>query len=238
MKNCPVCGAQIQDTDMVCPVCGAQQVVSQEGFDQAAQQYQQGYVDPAMQFQQAGDMAQAQYGVDPYTQPQGMAPIPEKSGNGKKIALICGIVAAVAVVALVLILFVFKKGSGGDSPKEVAQRCVDALFDGDADEVFACFPDKMLTSSEKEQLKSALEYMTMFSSMIKDVKAGSETKITGSEAERYIQQVKEEYGIDVDEVASVPITYSMEFMGEKQSQTMDVVCGKIDGKWYVIGGIN
>ncbi|HCA21820.1 MAG TPA: hypothetical protein DEO87_05540, partial [Lachnospiraceae bacterium] len=22
MKNCPVCGAQIQDTDMVCPVCG------------------------------------------------------------------------------------------------------------------------------------------------------------------------------------------------------------------------
>lgn len=237
MKNCPVCGAQLQDTDMVCPVCGAQ-VGAQEAYDQGAQQFQQGVVDPAMQYQQdMGGMAQ-QYGVDPYTQPQGVMPEAPKSGNGKKIAIIAGIAVAVVAIALVLIFVVFKKGSGADSPKEVAQRCVDALFDGDSDEVFKCFPDGMITSDEKAQLESVLQYMTMFKSMIKSVKAGSETKITGSEADEYISKIKSEYNITVDEVATVPITYEMEFMGQSEKQTMDVVCGKVDGKWYVIGGIN
>ncbi|MBQ6229621.1 MAG: zinc-ribbon domain-containing protein [Eubacterium sp.] len=247
MKNCPVCGAQLQDTDMVCPVCGAQQVVSQEGFDQAAQQVQQyvdpamqqaqQYVDPAMQYQQ-DPYAQNQYGIDPNTQPQGMVPPAPKSGNGKKIAIIAG--CAVAVIGiLVAVYFLFiKGGSGADSPKAVAKKCVDALFDGDADEVYSCFPDGMLTSEEKESLKSALSYMQMFSSMITDVKAGSEKKLSGSEAQQYIDQIKSEYNIDVKEVASVPVTYTMEFMGAKETQTMDVICGKVGSKWYVIGGVN
>ena len=234
MKICPVCGAQIQDTDMVCPVCGAQ-LAAQE----AVQQFQQGVVDPAMQYQQDMSGMANQYGVDPYTQPQGMMPEPPKSGNGKKIAIIAGIIAAVAAIACVLIFVVFKKdGKGSSSAKAVAQRCVDALFDGDSDEVLKCFPEGMMSSEEEKLLKESLQYFTMFSSMIKSVKAGSEKKITGAEADQYISQFKNQYNVSVDEVASVPVTYEMEFMGETSSQTMDIICGKIDGKWYVISGVN
>ena len=248
MKNCPVCGAPLQDTDMICPVCGAQQVVSQEGFDQASQQAQQyfdpaaqqaqQFVDPAMQYQGGADFGQNPYGIDPSTQPQGMVPPAPKSGNGKKIAIIAG--CAVAVIGiLVAVYFLFiKGGSGAGSAKGVAEKCVNALFDGDADEVYDCFPDGMLKSEEKETLKQALSYMQMFSSMIKDVKAGSEKKLSGDEAQYYIDNMKSQYNITIDEVATVPVTYTMEFMGTTESQTMDVICGKIGSKWYVIGGVN
>lgn len=268
MKNCPVCGAQLQDTDMVCSVCGAQQVVNQGAYDQAqqyqqgaydqAQQFQQGAVDPAMQYQQGGydqfqqgaydqgqqfqqnmgGMDQVPYGVDPYTQPQGMVPQPAapKSGNGKKIAIIAGCVAAVALIGFA-VWFFFLRGGGAGSAKAVAEKGVKALLDGDADEVYECFPDGMLSKEEKEQLKEVLQYMGMMGSMVKSVKAGSETKLSGSDADYYINKMKDNFDIDVKAVSTVPVTIEIEFMGQSDKQTMDVVCGKVGSSWYIIDGL-
>ncbi|SEF40305.1 hypothetical protein SAMN04487934_10134 [Eubacterium ruminantium] len=288
MKNCPICGAQLNDTDTICNVCGAQQQPAQQGYDayqqnmnqaqqtyggyqdqaqqgynayqqnmnqaqqayggyqdqaqqayagfqQGAQNMQDAYNNGAAQYQQ--DYGQYQQGFDQYGQGQfgGGAPAPAPKSNKKMIIIIASVVGVIGLGVLAYFLF-FRGGVSHGSAKDVAQSFVDALGDYDADDLVACMAPKV-----QEKYKGQLDtYMGMFKAMDAKVSGSvvSETPITGSDLEDLNEDLQSRYGFTVTEASNVKMkmTIKASFMGQSMDETddADLVCGKVDGKWYVL----
>ena len=224
-------------------------------YGQQANPYAQPQVDP---YAQQNPYAQPQadpYGQNPYNQPQfgGGYPggaAPQKSGNGKKIAIIVGIIAALAAVAVVLILFVFKKDkdggkdSSGTTPKDLAVAFVEAFEDFDTNKIASLFPPELAADSEVEQIK---QMFSMYESMgvtmkFKNTKYDVGEEYSDSDLDM-LKSTLENQGYNISDkikvAKNVKITCQLEtsYAGETNSQdyTASLVVGKVNGEWKILG---
>ena len=122
----------------------------------------------------------------------------------------------------------------GVGPTGVAERCFHSFLNGDADVMFDCYPEGMFSKAEREALRQTVEYLKTMDIGISNVRAEQEVRLSDDEAEFYVNQLRNSYNIEVTEVTRVPISYRMDYMGITDEGTLDIICGKVGNKWYVI----
>ncbi len=227
---CNKCGAQNADNATFCCACGAAFGGQQSQPQQYAQQQYQA---------QPQQYAQDQYGqyaqYDQYGQPIAYAPVKTKNRSAIIAALIVGIVA-IAGFAVILI-FMFGGATGANSPREVVESYIDAMVDGDVDDMIALFPEDSFAKMAESQgmsesdLKSQMQAaVSMISGMISEdnFTIGSVNDVSSYE----LSEIMSNYasiGYSVSDVKEVELTMSI--MGSTQDE--DIVVIKIDGKWYM-----
>ncbi len=177
-------------------------------------------------------------------------PAPAAGGNqsAKKnraigIAVIAG---AVAVVAAVVLLVVLLGGGGSSSAKSAAVDFVETMFDGKISKLVDMVPDELLKGLAKERdiskseardmLAGGLEELESYTGILKLAKL----KVGHAEVEDMdrddLDRLKDdyaEYDVKVKDGKTVEVEVSMEFMDEKETETIDVPVVKIGGSWYV-----
>ncbi|MBQ6231281.1 MAG: hypothetical protein IJJ74_09245 [Eubacterium sp.] len=119
----------------------------------------------------------------------------------------------------------------------VAERCMIAYVRGDAKTVLECFPDAMYTDSERIQIEQTVNSIKSLNADLNITGIESEKRLSDDEAESYINEAKRNYGIDVSEVTEVSVGYKLDYMGVNDEGTLELICGKIDNRWYVIDGL-
>jgi len=176
------------------------------------------------------------------SEPVPSAPVPPKKS---KKGLIIGLsIAGVLLVAAALLIFVFdvfhifkKKDSG--SPEAVVKKFYQAINDADADKLMECVPKEAMQAlgeygGSKEDIQAALNMAKGFGIKIEDIKILSTNDISVDEA----KQITGTSSLNISEAKklSVSAVTKVNFMGQEESQedTNDFICGKIDGKWYIL----
>lgn len=143
---------------------------------------------------------------------------------------------AIAVVAVLALVFIVKQfiGGGNKSVDATVKSFMNGLVKGDADKVLDCFPEAMideLSSSEKKEFKANVkEYKEYF----KELKF----KITDKEEYddedlEYLQEEWEDY-FKVKKAYNVEVEITMELLGVKNTDSLDLVVVKIGSKYYII----
>lgn len=246
---CGNCGAQNPDGAAHCGNCGAPLARPAGGDNQttvAADQFQQPqYQQPQYQqpqYQQP-QYQQPQYQQPQYQQPQYQQPQYQQPAKSKN--KIVGIVAAIAVIAVVVILAIVLFGGG--SAKGVAEDFVNAVLKGDTDKIVDCLPDDLIKSVAKdegisvkearqeiaEEMESQLgDYTAVMGMFDFKVKAVDEDDYDSDEL-RDVKDMYEDFDVKVKDAETVEVEISLEFMGETESDTMDIPMVKIGGSWYV-----
>ncbi len=203
------------------------------GFPQGADQQMQGQFNG--QYQQQGyDQFQQPY--DPYGQGQGQfgaPPAKAPGGNGKKIGIIIGCIVLVAGLGVLAYFLFFKDKVSQGSAAAVAESFCDALADFDTDRMLKCVPESM---RDEGDIASAASTFSSMKDMGLKINVGkvSESKIDSSEKNSWINKLDSRYSLKADDVAEVTAELSMEFMGEKETEEVTMVCAKIGGSWYVV----
>lgn len=165
-----------------------------------------------------------------------------KKNRNIGIAITVGLVVVVVAAVLIIIFAV-----GGGSPKSVAEDMLEALFDGDLDKIVKMVPDELIKGIAKEEDMTTREAREELSDMLEDeldgvsdyismmdvsVKATGEDDYDSDE----LDDVKDDYAdydVKVKSAKTVEVKVSMEFLGQKQTEELDVPVVKIGGDWYV-----
>lgn len=192
--------------------------------------------------------AQGEYGVpnyNPYTDfsiNETFEPQPKKI-NGKKIAIIAGSVTFIVALILVVFFVLVKKDvkktakEKTDDAKTVAERCMNAYINGDAKTVMECFPREMYSATEWARIEQTVTSYQSLDIYFKITGESTERKLSDEEAEEFLRNSKQLSGIDVTEITEVSVGYELDYMGVNDEGTLELVCGKINNKWYVIDGL-
>lgn len=241
MKNCEICGAQLDDTATVCPVCGANVGAGQPAYTNA----QAGGYNMAQESGQPNMQDQA-YGVpqQPYDMgqsPYGQAPMPQQAPKKKTnvAAIVIIAVVAVAIIGFAVWFFLLRDSKGSNTPESVIETYLDALCDGDVDRLYSLWPEEMHSDEEYEQLESMLSMFKSYNIKVENLKIEDKTKLDSDEISDIEDEIKDGYGksLKISEAYELDYSYdmSMEFMGESYSEptseTSTVI--KIGSKWYM-----
>lgn len=159
---------------------------------------------------------------------------------------IAAIAGAVAVVAVIVLLIVLLSGGGNSGPKAAARDFVETMLSGKMNKLADMIPDELLTGVAKEQgltkseardqLAKGLDQLSGIGGILQLV----EFKIGEADVESMdrddLKRVKDaysKYDVKVKDGKTVELELTMEYLGEKQTETMDVPTVKIGGDWYV-----
>ena len=207
---------------------------AQQFTQQASQQPQQA----AMQYSQPENLGQPAFGQPKGVQSDAGAPKPPVPGDESpkkpvNKGLIIGLIsAAVLVVAAVLLIFVFDVfGTGASSPKECAEQFMEAWENLDASKMNECFAPEVKGSSSTE-IQEMFDEIKGMGVTCSDKKVGEPETIDVDEAK---EAIKKEMRTDVKakEAAKVRCSITMNYLGQSEETTFDVILVKQGKRWYV-----
>ena len=239
---------------------------SQQGFGapQQAQGYGapqqiQGYGQPQQGYDTQYGQVQQAYGAPQWNQqfsaPAGPDHSAPSSGKGKKIAILCSIIAVVAAIALVLIFVVFKPGDyGKESVEELSRFYIESMSKRDYKSLAKLIlPSKYKSNVDnwvRRQYNMSTEDMLsaeMNSRFSADFEARylrmEQNKTYDAEDIRGTElDYKEKFNVEIKIEEMVRVKIYFEYKGQgpgdeyKAGWTEDdnrMVMLKIDGKWYL-----
>ena len=200
------------------------------------------------QYNQPQNYGQPAFNTTTPTAPE--TPAGGSSGGGPKKPLnkgiIIGAIAGVAVIAAVLLIFVFDVfGLRGGKPEDAAEKFVKAYSELDAKGmVETMVPEAQKYISEMglggsvEDIQSSFDMLKGFGVTFTDTKIGTAEKMDLDEAKAYL---KDNFSIDIEAKDAAKVKCSMnmhmEFMGESADEPMEFILTvvKQGSKWYVAG---
>ena len=167
----------------------------------------------------------------------------------KKTGLIIGLViAACAVIAAVLLIFVFdvfglKGGKDQKSAEAVCEKFFSSIGEGNVDALFECFPEEVLKTmdimdlgSSKEEMETALSMMKSFGVTFENFKVISTEDVDVDQLEDELE--KEGADLDIKDAKQVVCSITMKAnafgQSSEETQEMTIICGKLGGKWYIV----
>lgn len=229
---CQKCGQSIADGVSFCPFCGestAPSAPTAPVYNNT--QYTQPQVPASNEAVYAGPVA----------------PVPKK-GKGKLIGII---IAAVAIIAAAVILFIiFFTGADHGSAESVAESFITAQTDGDTAGYLDCMPEFLVEKlceqagvdgrgELEETLDAVLQAKLKLVESFKIGEPGIKEKYDREEmieiledggfSESDVKDIKIEGGAAVE----IKVTINSKD-GESETDTVSVICIKIDSDWYVL----
>ncbi len=239
---CPKCGQEILGNATFCAYCG-EPVTAQP----PVQQQPAVPTEPVVAVQPAESNV-VNYQAPQYTEPsfQNNMPAPKKA-NGKLFALIG---AGVAVVAAIILIFVLIfSGPDHSSAETIAIDYITAQADGDAGTLLDCMPDFAVDALCKQsgvEDEGALEEQMQITldaklAEIDSIEIG-EAKITKKYDKEDILEIfedspykKSDYKDTLQAGAYVEVKVTViDRDGDKDTDTVRILCAQIDSDWYVV----
>jgi len=242
---CKNCGTNNAEGVRFCAKCGSPMTAAPTEFSApAAPSYPTQAPNYAAQTPNYGAQT-PNYGAAPsYTAPTyGAAPGGSKKSN--PMGAVLAAVAAIVVIILLISLF------GGNSPKKVAKKTMDAMMD--------CNMNKVVKLMHKDVIDAVLEELDMDEDDFEDLldEASEEAKDGLEEMEDEYDDYKISYKIkDVEDMDDdefddlkdmydddldikvkkakvVEIEVTEKYDGDKEEDDMELIIVKIGGKWYL-----
>jgi len=214
-KFCGNCGAQLDDSAKVCGFCGAP-------------------------LENAGSPAQKIPGLDNLNNMS-----PEKKANVKKYGIIGGIAAA-AIIVLIIVISIIAGATGPDAAAEKLSKA--ALVDFNAKKVIEYLPEYAFEDEDKDdaeeefqeildEAKEELEdefddyKVTIETKKSKEITKKSDKNDIFDSIELFYDDFEED---DVKKVYEVKIKITLEADDEKESDTVTLTMGKVNGDWVIL----
>lgn len=144
-----------------------------------------------------------------------------------------------------------KSGGKTAKPETVVEKFVDCFIDADVGGVFDLINPDMLDYAMEEEGMSKSDLNDMADELSEELKSMYEyvEEMTGEKLkmsyeityeweldEDELEDIQSEYedaGVEIEEGKVFEVDLTMEIAGEEDTQTMEIVVVKIDGKWYL-----
>lgn len=151
--------------------------------------------------------------------------------NWKKIAIITALSVLLVAAIVVAVILIVKKTGVHSSPEKVAVHFVEGFAQRDTDKVKESVHKKM-----KAEYSDLSDYEGSFNGKtIENIKAGTPINVASDDMKLYKAALKLGYDLDLDDAKIVRVTFELSDGKNTEQSSLDVVCGKIDSSWYVIG---
>ena len=245
---CNKCGAPLEANSAFCVHCGTPV--------QPAAPAAPAYAPPAYQYPPVQNPQQPQQNVPGtgypqtpgYAPNQGYAPAPAKApmdpAKKKKLFLFGGIGLGVVALVVILIIVLGGNGIGFSSATDAAEGYLQAYASHDIEALMDCVPDFMIrdlavevgldeNASRSDVAKRAKIMMPssgktdikIIAAMIEEFGSPDDYRILNNS---YFDYLYPEDRAKITEVAIVEVV----FMYEGDQETAEIMCIKMDGKWY------
>lgn len=144
-----------------------------------------------------------------------------------------------------------KSGSKTAKPETIVEKFVDCFIDADVGGVFDLINPDMMEYAMEDEGMSKSDLDDMADELSEELKAmyeyveemtGEKLKMSYEIADEWdldedeladIQSEYEDAGVEIEEGKGFEVDLTMEIAGEEDTQTMEIVVVKIDGKWYL-----
>lgn len=240
MKTCHVCGAQVDDKELICPDCGATVVGSTGGFSlkQQEPQKKKKSSNPMGMTVSTGsgltDLLRAEDedveveddlkgGSIPLSYAQNVidddAVYKEKKlkQKQKKIILRAIILIAICIFAYVIISGYLKQKRGADTPDALMDIYVEAVNDGDVDKMTSIMPAYL---NEQEEAQKLLDNMK--GAHINTCEVTKAVELSQGEIEELQDSIKYQTGKTANITGATRITVKMSGTADRGGKNVDV----------------
>jgi len=241
-KQCPVCGEDIEETQMMCPNCQQEESNGEEVYPEFS--FEEESVDESQEEkdgEEDGDKEQSGKLNDKSIKTRIQKLFNKKildRINYKIVALVGCCLSVVLSVAIIIITTQSDK-SEVDHSKEVFEKSLKALYtDGDLMKFLDCGYEEEVSVLEQshiiEKLKQQVKEMRgdyMYTFEIEDYDEVDEEYI-----EETVDKYKDTYGIDIsiDEIVEAEVELADNSGRKVVEHDQNYYAMKVDGKWYVM----
>ena len=214
---CSNCGTSNQDGVAFCANCGNPLVSN----TQPAQPVQPEFTAPV----------QPESAQPEYAQPTPAAP----KKNLKPI-----IIGAIAVIAVIILLFVFLGGSGASSPEDAAITYIEGSLNYNLSDVESVMLPEVLEHENWEEVEDSFEeaeeYYDELGISVKDVEVTEVRNLGNSDIAEIEEMLADEVGaiINIDDAKRIEVSYDIDSAMGEYSDSQWVVAVLVDGDWYII----
>lgn len=168
----------------------------------------------------------------------GSSQTPRKKSSGG----IIGVIVAIVVVAAALLWFFLFREDGVKKSKEIVDVFMTAIEEGDTDKIASVVDPECVEDEEIEALSSAFAMLkTLGVDYTMDYEITKTEKTSDGMIKSMCGSIYGDAGVakKIKSAYTLSVTYTMDmsYMGESESQSdsMELVCYKKDGKWYIGG---